>query len=567
MHTAAFPVKAFAGLCVLQIFVCCFLYAQPPQPSWWRNSPDLASFHIVVPEGASPSLKQAGNAFEHLWRLSTRRAITRSAMNEGRTNVWLSSHGIADDLIPSETLSSLSSEEFLVRTYTPTKRDAERGVQKQMLIVGGSDLAINYGVRYFFGHVMGTFWLEPGVVHAPRPPRGIAELDLRHRPEFALREIGLLTLWHEGVEEYRLGHYLPPVSLAHPGRCDYFDHFADGSQMPVDAKDLLPYGNAEGAEMLLEMILQEHQNGKSSESAFCWDTPLGFIWRLSAITHMAPVLAEEGAELNSREASPAAAILYTANSLAALLEEVFPGETHLVHVLLSPITQKAPISLKTHPKVIVQLSTAACNFAAPLSDRNCRLNTQFATELDRWAKLGARIHILDFLTNQREPRLPFPNLHVLSRNLLLYTQKRVEGVYYAGAPTDFNDTPDLAALRVFLAATLLTDPDTGYEECIQSFLENYYGSAAPVVREYLDTCQKELLESQTPLLVEDQGVWLPEKTLAEAQLALESSISNDLDDALRERIASLQNNLQVLQQMRALEPEKIPDPHVEGGTK
>lgn len=550
---AALPVKEVnmrtaslsLWLMLFPVFWCGSLCAQPVEGTPWRMSAELSGFNLVVPEDASPMLREAGRVFERLWKQATRRTISVSALNEGFTNIWLGTENIPADLLSPQEANKLQPDEFLVRTFVPRKRESLQGARKQMFIAGGTERATLHGVYTFFIREMGVSWLEPGLIYAPRAVSEIYDIDFSGRPEFRLRQIGLLCCWPKNADEYRNAYWLSPGTVMEPGDPGYYDHYADtGLSAGSDTPHVL-YGSKAGAERLFEEIKTARDvmtsghrdiNNTQRQGSFAWQTEEDAIWLLAAMAHVTPVLSEEGRSLNEREGSPAAAILDTANGVAEMLQDAFPGESHLVHVLLSPKIQQAPRELRAHPNVIVQLSTGDCNFATPLNDRTCPSNMQFVDQIKEWKRLGPRLHIYDYLVNANDPRLPFPSLNCLQPNILFYLQNGVRGLYFAGVPGGCAGGVDLAALRVFLAARFLSNPDASIDEGKRIFFEGYYGPAAKVVEQYDTLLENDLKQAGGVLKITDECSWLSNTALSEIVASFQAVLNQDLPGDIRKRV-------------------------------
>ncbi len=520
--------------------------AQPGAPAW-RSSPYLSEFHIVVPANASPMLRLAAETFKQYWEASTRRRISMSHINEGRTNVWLGAGVMPEDLIAPEQVAELAEEEYLIRTYTPPRRAAEQGAEKQLLIVGGGDAGVLNGVYAFSSRIIGVRWLAPGITDYGSPLRAMLEHELRGRPEFAFREIGLTHLWDRDAAEFRRGHGLGVTPMSSPGNPAYFDRMADSA-----ASDAQPaYGAPEGAQLVLAHILDMARADETSADALLlerrrtaqWRLPHATVWRLAAMDWLHPTLAPAGRALNEQEHSPAAAILTLANDVAEGLADALPDETHWVHVLLSPAMQAPPKLLRAHPGVIVQLSTRACNFAAPLTHRQCPVNSRFVEQLVGWRALGARIYILDHMVNMRAPQLPFPHLKTIQPNLLFYARHDVEGLYYAGVENVVPENIDLAELRLYLVANLVNDPDIIYQNALEEFLSRYYGPARPEILEYIALTEQAISAHGAFLLPDDPGEWFNEATLAEAEAIIARALEKNLSDDIRARVTVVMSGL------------------------
>ncbi len=470
------------------------------------------------------------------------------------------------ELLHAEEPTDLLPEEFLVRTCLPKQREAAQGAREQLLLVGGSDLAALQGVYAFFAREMGVVWLMPGLLHVPRVASQINVMDWTSRPEFAVSQIGLLSSWKEKVEEFRNAYRLSNGAVIPPGATAYFDGLAGETAGDGASREHVLYGTEAGARRLFEEIqaargTQEgRDNGDSpsvSRPPFCWKTTDAVIWLLAAMTHLKPALSREGQDCNEREESLAAAILDTANKVAALLEGALPGETHLVLILLSPNTLQPPRQLRPHPKVIVQLSTGDTNFAKPLNDRSCPENARFMDALAGWRRLGARVYIYDYLFNGGNPLLPFPSLEALQANILCFLQKGVEGLYFAGMPEAYAGGVDLAALRVFLAARMMHTPDDDLREIRRFFLQGYYGAGADAVENYMTLVRGDLERAGIPLKTDDDCRWLADATLESSLQAFQSVLAQDLPGEIRERVKEAMAGVVHVQQLRKnVAPEK-----------
>ncbi len=447
-------------------------------------------------------------------------------------------------------------------TYDPPRRLAAQGAEKQILIVGGSDMAVLHGVYDFFYHVLGMRWLEPGVTHTPQRDTFMQAVTASRRPQFQSREVGLLALWGEGQEEYRRAHWLSSEAAGSPGDLFYFENMAPEDASAAndgDPRRPIPYGSSEGAALALDELNRLIEAATDDAVAAARLKAVRHIegeatlWRLAAMDWLRPVLSQEGRAINDAEESPNAAIIALANALAQGLAEAYPNETHWVQALLSPKMGKPPARLRPHPHVVVQLSTRDCNFAVPLSDKNCPLNRRFAEGLAGWRALGARIRIQDCLANAKNPGLPFPNLEVLQPNLLFYARHGVEGVHMAEVDATSPEAVDFAALRAYLASELLVDPDVVVTDLVQDFISRYYGAnAASAISVFLDLRQRDLRVAGVALTADDDCAWLHDETLQEMRTLLQEALTASLPEASRGRVEKLLGDLEGLMEQRGL---------------
>ena len=191
---------------------------------------------------------------------------------------------------------------------------------------------------------------------------------------------------------------------------------------------------------------------------------------------------EDAAEqaVNQKEGSPIGALLIAVNAIAAALEDEFP------HVAFDTLayqwTRPAPTSgLRPRPNVIIRLCTIECDFAHPLTHAN---NAPFARDMRDWSKISNRTYIWNYVTNFAHYVAPFPNWHVLVPNLRFFRDHGVKGVFEEG--TYATSGGDLVQLKDYVMARALWNPDLDGDALIQSFLDGYFGAAAPHVRTYMD---------------------------------------------------------------------------------
>ncbi|MCL1796530.1 MAG: DUF4838 domain-containing protein, partial [Clostridia bacterium] len=111
-------------------------------------------------------------------------------------------------------------------------------------------------------------------------------------------------------------------------------------------------------------------------------------------------------------------------------------------------------------------------------------SSAFVRDLGAWAAICDRLYIWDYTVNFANYAQPFPNLHVLQPNLRLFKKYGVRGVLEQG-----NFSPGaasgLAALKVYLLAKLLWDPDGDLGAWTDDFIAGVYGKAAPYLHQYI----------------------------------------------------------------------------------
>ena len=206
---------------------------------------------------------------------------------------------------------------------------------------------------------------------------------------------------------------------------------------------------------------------------------------------------EKCRESDAREGSPAGTMLKFVNAIADALRDEFPRV--VFDTLAYQYTRPAPLHVRPSPNVCVRLCSIECCFAHPMEtcDDATRgvehpdgTRSDFLTDLRNWGKVSNRLYIWDYVTCFSHYPTPHPNWHTLQPNLQAFVKNHVKGVFEQGN-SKLGGGPDLVELRQYLLSKLLWDPFCDLERHMTEFLEYYYGSAAPQVREYLEAiCRK-----------------------------------------------------------------------------
>lgn len=158
-------------------------------------------------------------------------------------------------------------------------------------------------------------------------------------------------------------------------------------------------------------------------------------------------------------------------------------------------TRKTPVGIVPRDNVIVRLCSIECCFCHPLDDPKCSKNADFMDDLRAWSKICDRLYIWDYTTNYAHTLITFSDFGVIQKNMQIFAENGVKGVYEEGAYYAKAVNGEFADLRAYLLSRLMIDPYMDYKKEMNEFLEAYYGGAAPFIKEYLDILEKEQSEN------------------------------------------------------------------------
>jgi hypothetical protein len=144
------------------------------------------------------------------------------------------------------------------------------------------------------------------------------------------------------------------------------------------------------------------------------------------------------------------------------------------------------LHVKPRPNVAVRLCSIECCFIHPLeTDPDA---ASFVADIVGWSKICNRLHIWDYVINYAHTIMPFPNLYVLKPNINFFIDHGVTGIYEEACY--YTRGAELAELRTYIMAKTLWDPTYDTDKAIDEFCAAYYGAAAPMIREYLNTVHR-----------------------------------------------------------------------------
>ena len=179
------------------------------------------------------------------------------------------------------------------------------------------------------------------------------------------------------------------------------------------------------------------------------------------------------------------AMLLLANRVAERLAKKLPGIR--VTTLAYVDSQKPVKHILPGPNTVI--------FYAPIRDRAGSLQylpwsdvPKIVKELGGWKKIAKRIYVWDYVNITS---FPFPNLDVIGCNIDYWRKNGVTGVFLESKAFQLNS---LGALKAWVFAKKLWNPDWDLDSLIEDFISGYYGDAAPEMREYVALQRKKWKE-------------------------------------------------------------------------
>ncbi len=149
-------------------------------------------------------------------------------------------------------------------------------------------------------------------------------------------------------------------------------------------------------------------------------------------------------------------------------------------------TRKAPTQVVPREDVIVRLCSIECCFGHTLDDPKCEQNVDFMNDLREWGKICNRIYIWDYVHNYAQTLCIFPNFGVLQRNVQIFCENNVKGLYEEGNYYIDNSDAEFAEMRTYLLSKLMQNPYLDFDTEMNGYLNGVYGPGGCYIKEFLD---------------------------------------------------------------------------------
>lgn len=513
-------------------FLCIGVGLRAWPQSVWVSSDLYDEVNVVLAENAAPEQKRAADVFVKYWKLATGHDATVSPNADRRVNVWIGRDLIPPELLIDLEIEGLEPDGFVLDTLRePAGEKGAAALQsdRHLLVLGGTRGTI-YAVYHFFQEFMGVRWLAPGVVHIPEhAPSALPQIQARVVPPFEYRCTDYVKAIDDAefIEAHKLlgenvfglfahtVYELVPPEKYYAGHPEYYSLINGERRAPatIDWRDpvmirqhpelqgQLCFSNPEVAGVIAEELRRRIK-----------ENPEPRVWSVSQMDWGNYCECDECTALDDAEGSHAGALLTCVNRVARLLSDEFPD--YRIETLAYEWSRKPPRQLRPESNVIIRLCPVECDFARPLTNPKFDENRLFQDDIDGWARLTDNLYIWDYVANLRNFQTPYPNFHVIRPNLQFYKTRGAIGVFAQGCPVPGGE---FAALRRYLVAKCLWDPDADDGALFSEFLSLYYGPAEPYIREYLALITRAIIAAESPMTCLDTGTWMDFEVVSEAQ--------------------------------------------------
>ena len=197
-------------------------------------------------------------------------------------------------------------------------------------------------------------------------------------------------------------------------------------------------------------------------------------WSISQNDNDAYCSCEQCRALDEAEGSPMGSVLNFVNKMARR----FPDKT--ISTLAYWYTRKLPKTIRPEKNVHIMLCNIEANRGLPIENDPRSLGSK--EELLAWEEVCHNISLWDYCIQFRNLVSPFPNLRVIPKNIHFFLDHNVKMLF---SQSNREYEGEFSALRGYLLAKCMWNPDVDPDAVIREFCEGYYGPAAKAILTYI----------------------------------------------------------------------------------
>jgi hypothetical protein len=474
----------------------------------------IADFSIVTPEKTSVQEKLAAAELSlHLQKATGEKVITCTERDRATgKKIYLGHTRFANQ--NKIDLKQFEPEEWLIKTCGDS-----------LLITGGSLRGVLYGVMEFLDQELGILFLDETFTYIPNRKnyQWGKELFLRGKPAF--RDRGIYSYFTNNPEprihfmlrnrlnmfcderhhELMTAWQVSPV-FGSPRFCHTFHEYT---------KDLGPED---------EDCFSVNANGKrirsqnaSGPGQICYTNPktrVVFLKKLRSYIAADQIkykgknfpdiyviepndsptrcVCSNCLQAAKRYGAYSGVMLEFLNELAVKIRKEYPEIILLSNAYM--FTATPPKNIKPESNVIIRIAQLGCEWGAqgirdtmrPLSHP---FNKSAAKQISDWSRIS-RVAIWDYwILYSGKSNLPSLNTRAIAENMKFYKKQKVASVF---AECESAHIASFHALRLWLGARFMNNPDLSFTAEVTRFIKAYYGPAAKTMQAYHDFLMKTL---------------------------------------------------------------------------
>jgi len=505
----------------------------------------VANSVIILPEKPAVTEIQAAKVLQdYIQRISGARLLIEADSVKHKQSEILIGNVNRPELkaIPKE---KLDKDGLLIKTGS-----------KNLVITGGTDKGILYGVYTFLERYLGCRKYSSKVTYVPKRKtivlRSINDMQL---PAFRYRENFYkdatdpeYQLWHKldshvgpgksewGYWVHTWGTLLSPqeYGTAHPEYFSYYDGKRHAGTIPswdgagIQPEAQLCLTNPDVLEIVCKNL--KVAMDKNPEAVY---------WSVSQNDNVNYCRCDSCAALDKKYAAFApeekmysthGGSKYPALGSGSIIAFVNKVAERFPDKIISTLAYQYS---RVPPKDIVPAKNVNIMLCSIESARNTTMekgDTSFSSDLKGWGRLTDNIIVWDYVIRFSNLFAPFPNLRILQPNLKFMYDNRVSAVFEQG---NRETGGEFAELRAYIINKLLWNPDVNISDVMNDFLTGYYGKASKQIKKYIALLHDNNMEKEGyKLSIFGSPVMEKESFLSDSLLTVYNKLFNDAEKAV-----------------------------------
>lgn len=436
-------------------------------------------YEIRLQPKASDTDRQAAEELARYIFKSTKKTlpIVSGLKTDKKPAIWIASAGRVLSLPATPDWNGLEEDGFHLLT---------KG--EDLIIAGGTEKGVLYGVYAFLEEYMGCRKYSPEVEVVPKlPSLKIPQMDDRQVPRIKFRETHYHTAFDPGYRRWR-------KLDTHRDEWGMWVHTFDDLVPPKTYFDSHPEYFSE----INGIRIQDGQLCLTNEAVFkivvenlkkrMAKKPKSRYWSVSQNDTFNPCRCESCRAIDEAEGGHSGSLIHFVNKVA----KEFPDK--IISTLAYQYTRSAPKKVRPAKNVNIVLCSIECNRSMPLESDPT--SASFVKDVEEWGKITDNILIWDYVVQFRNLVSPFPNLRVLQPNIQFFLKNGVIALFQQGSG---GNVAEFSELRSYLISKLLWNPDLDFDQAMNDFLNGYYGKAGLHIRQYIDHMHDSLEQSEESL--------------------------------------------------------------------
>ncbi len=394
---------------------------------------------------------------------------------------------------------------------------------RDVILAGCGESGQALAVRHFLTRVCGCRWYDGWTRKIPRQTTLVVpEMSVRRTPSYFYRRIFQGCGWGGNPKWKPARFHLPRIKsnpIGRPGDVHTFYAFSKG--WPKDRLDLLsmspngkrrPLTSAQGPNFCLTnpevrsrikktlrtFIVQDRKDA----AELAYDPP--FLYCLSQNDCQQYYCKCPSCAAFETKHGAGGLLLDFVNDVARDIAADYPDI-----ILVTDAYAFAEVPPKggmvAEPNVLVEVSRTKQNYYSPVEEDS---DEPFAGYLKGWSKITKQLGVWDYWVFYWDTfPAPYHNVPFIKRNLKWYHDL---GVRLVRMESEQPNTASFRSLKEWLGNELMLDIDQDDTALVREFMADFYGSAAPEMKEFMDLLTK-LQKGQMGKVFAKEGEYDPSK--------------------------------------------------------